>query len=73
MTTVNYSIDNIRNNLSTIFAKSSKTFDDIAVELQVDTRSLYYWISGEKKPSLTTLMRISELFKVTIDYILSKH
>lgn len=61
---------NIALRLYELFGKLNKTKDDIAVDLDVDVRTIYHWIDGTRIPTIDKLIAISDYLHVQIDDLL---
>ena len=63
--------DTIGKNIKNLLIKSNQTYEGLAEELDLATpRVIYDWINGLKAPSLSRLVRLSQLFKVALEDIL---
>ena len=45
---------------------------DLALKLNIATRLVCYWENGERECDFDTLIRIADLFDVTVDYLLGR-
>ena len=45
---------------------------ELAAKLGVNRSAVSRWESGEKNPELTNLVRMADLFDVTLDYLLGR-
>lgn len=46
---------------------------DLAARLGVKPCTVSRWESGEKVPELTTLLKLADVFGVTLDYLLGRN
>ena len=44
--------------------------EDIAYDLGVEPRTVYYWTSGQRTPNLATIVEITNYLSVTVDDLL---
>lgn len=52
--------------------EAGKSQRDIAVDLNVSQPTVGLWESGKREPSIETLMRAADYFRVTSDYLLGR-
>lgn len=45
---------------------------ELANRIGVNASAVNRWESGEKKPELTNLVRLADVFEVTLDYLLGR-
>lgn len=45
---------------------------ELALKLNISTRLVCYWENGERECDFYTLIRIADLFDVTVDYLLGR-
>ena len=57
--------------LRTIRKASHLTQQQVADKLEMDRSTYAYYETGKTTPSIFTLMKLSQLFQVPIDYILN--
>ena len=57
-------------NLYNCFQKINKSIEDIAYDLGVEPRTVYYWTSGQRTPNLATIVEITNYLSVTVDDLL---
>ena len=62
---------NIALNLYRCLQKVDKTIEDIAYDLGVSTRSIYYWSTGERIPDLDNLIGIANYLSIKVDDLLA--
>ena len=62
--------NNIALNLYRYFQKTNKSIEDIADDLGVATRTIYYWTSGQRVPNLNTLVEITKYLSILVDDLL---
>ena len=62
---------NIALNLYHCLQKVDKTIEDIAYDLGVSTRSIYYWSTGERIPDLDNLIEIANYLSIKVDDLLA--
>lgn len=48
------------------------TRSELALKLNVSTRLVCYWENGERECDFETLFKLSDVFDVSIDYLLGK-
>lgn len=61
---------NIALRLYELFEGLNKTKDDIAIDLNVDVRTIYHWIDGTRIPTIDKLIEIADYLHVQIDDLL---
>ena len=61
---------NIALRLYELFERLEKPKEDIAVDLNVDVRTIYHWIDGTRIPTIDKLIELSEYLNVQIDDLL---
>ena len=61
---------NIALRLYELFEKLNKPKEDIAVDLEVDVRTIYHWIDGTRIPTIDKLIELSDYLNVQIDDLL---
>ena len=47
-----------------------KSIEDIAYDLGVEPRTVYYWTSGQRTPNLATIVEITNYLSITVDDLL---
>lgn len=52
--------------------QSGRSLNDAAEELQVSTASIVNWESGRRIPSVETIMKLADLYGVSVDYLLGR-
>lgn len=57
---------NLHNYLQTV----NKSIEDIASDLGVELRTVYYWTSGQRTPNLATIVEITNYLSVTVEDLL---
>ena len=62
--------NNFAINLYNHLQKIHKSIEDIAYDLGVEPRTVYYWTSGQRTPSLATIVEITNYLSVTVDDLL---
>ena len=60
-------------NLRALKQDSGKSWGEIARELDIHKRSLFFWLSGRHEPSLESLRRVADYFGVSLDYFEREH
>lgn len=45
---------------------------DIAKMLNVSSNTIYAWETDKQEPSMATLLKLSEMFEVSLDYLFGK-
>ena len=63
-------VRNISLNLYKRFQMVNKPIEDIAYELGVEPRTIYYWTSGERIPGIERLIEISNYLLIKVDDLL---
>lgn len=53
--------NNFAINLYNHLQKTNKSIEDIAYDLGVEPRTVYYWTSGQRTPNLATIVKITAL------------
>ena len=61
---------NIALRLYELFEGLNKAKEDIAVDLDVDVRTIYHWIDGTRIPTIDKLIEIADYLNVLIDDLL---
>ena len=61
---------NIALRLYELFEGLNKPKDDIAIDLEVDVRTIYHWIDGTRIPTIDKLIVLSDYLGVQIDDLL---
>lgn len=59
-----------RENLRQLVAGSGKTIQDLAAELSMSTPTLSRYLAGKRTPDLPYVVKISEYFNISIDWLL---
>ena len=57
-------------NLYIQLQKIDKSIEEIAYDLGVEPRTIYYWTSGQRTPNLATIVEITNYLSVTVDDLL---
>ena len=57
-------------NLYNRLQKINKSIEDIAYDLGVEPRTVYYWTSGQRTPNLATIVEITNYLSTTVDDLL---
>ena len=52
---------------------AGKSRATLAQELNVSVRLISYWESGKRECDFDTLLRLSDIFNVSVDYLLGKN
>lgn len=65
------SADQIANRLRELRKSKKLTQNDVAVYLGVDRSTYAYYENGSTKPSVSTLLRLSSFYGISVDFILS--
>lgn len=58
--------------LKELIANNNVVKKDLAKEMQVTTRALTYYESGEREPNLKVIHFLCDYFNVTSDYLLGR-
>ena len=61
---------NISLRLYELFEGLGKPKEDIAIDLEVDVRTIYHWIDGIRIPTIEKLIELSDYLNVQIDDLL---
>lgn len=61
---------NIALRLYELFEGLGKPKEDIAIDLEVDVRTIYHWIDGTRIPTIEKLIELSDYLDVQIDDLL---
>lgn len=59
-------------NLMYVRKKAKMTQQDLADTIGVNRVSVARWERGEYTPSIATMLKLSELFNVSVDYLLGR-
>lgn len=59
-----------RENLRQLVTGSGKTIQDLAADLDMSTPTLSRYLTGKRTPDLPYVVRISEYFNISIDWLL---
>jgi DNA-binding XRE family transcriptional regulator len=59
-------------NLMLVRRKAGMTQEQLADKLHVSRMSVIRWEKGNAYPSIATLLKLSEMFEVSVDYLLGK-
>ena len=62
----------LRNNIKIIREQRNMTRQDLAKFLNLDVSTIGYYERGDSEPSVDMLIRISEVFHVTVDELVGK-
>lgn len=62
---------NFANNLYHFLQKLNKPIEDIAYDLGVEPRTVYYWTSGQRTPNLAMIVEITNYLSTTVDDLLA--
>lgn len=57
-------------NLYNYFRKTNKSIEEIASDLGVEPRTVYYWTSGQRVPNLIMIVEIINYLSITVDDLL---
>ena len=60
------------NRIRELRKRTGMTLDELAAQLEVARATLGFWEQGRYQPSNEMLLRLSEIFGVSVDYILGK-
>lgn len=58
--------------LKTCRLESGKTRAELAVTLNVSVRLISYWENNKRECDFDTLIRIADIFNVTVDFLLGR-
>ncbi len=56
--------------LKEILEKQGRKISWVAKKMNVDKRSLYYWMKGETRPTYDKVAELAELLDVTLDELI---
>lgn len=48
------------------------TQSELAKQLEVSGNTIYSWENDKQEPSMSTLVRLSEIFEVSLDFLFGK-
>ena len=57
-------------NLYNYLQRMKKSIEEIAYELGVEPRTVYYWTSGQRTPNLATIVEITNYLAISVDDLL---
>ena len=60
----------VAQNVGRLIAESNMSNEEIAFQLDITPRLLYYWQTGKRIPNTENVYGFSQLFKVSIESIL---
>lgn len=60
----------VAQNVGRLIAESNMPNEEIAFQLNITPRLLYYWQTGKRVPNTENVYGLSQLFKVSIESIL---
>ena len=60
----------VAQNVGRLIAESNMPNEEIAFQLDITPRLLYYWQTGKRVPNTENVYRLSQLFKVSMESIL---
>ena len=60
----------VAQNVGRLIAESNMPNEEIAFQLDITPRLLYYWQTGKRVPNAENVYRLSQLFKVSMESIL---
>ena len=60
----------VAQNVGRLIAESNMTNEEIAFQLDITPRLLYYWQTGKRVPNTENVYGLSQLFKVSMESIL---
>ena len=60
----------VAQNVGRLIAESNMSNEEIAFQLDITPRLLYYWQTGKRVPNTENVYGLSQLFKVSIESIL---
>ena len=63
----------IAKNISSLRIKNKMTQNDLAERLNYTDKSVSKWEHGDSVPPIETLKEIADIFKVSLDYLVSEH
>lgn len=61
----------VAQNVGRLIAESNISNEEIAFQLDITPRLLYYWQTGKRVPNTENVYGLSQLFKVSMESILS--
>ena len=65
-------MNKFKDRLKEIRTEKMMTREQLAKELFVSVRLISYWENGKRECNFDTLIKLSEIFDVSIDYLLGK-
>lgn len=54
-------------------ARNGLTKEDLAREINISTKTYYNWLNGTNPIPSTALIKMADIFKVDIDYLLGRN
>ena len=60
----------VAQNVGRLIAESNMSNEEIAFQLDITPRLLYYWQTGKRVPNTENVYGLSQLFKVSMESIL---
>ena len=63
----------MQNRIRELRKRSGLTLDEFAKDLGVSRATLGFWEQGKFQPSNEMLLRLSDIFEVSVDYILGRN
>lgn len=61
----------VSHNIRRMVSESGFTIENIATELEVSERLIYYWLNGKRTPALENIYGLSQLFNISMESILA--
>lgn len=62
----------IFNSIEAERARNGMTKEELAAQIGISTKTYYNWLNGVNPIPSTALIRMSDIFGVTIDYLLNR-
>lgn len=56
----------------TLNEKKNTSYPIVAKEIGISLRALKYYVSGEREPSMSTLIALADFFGVSLDYLVGR-
>ncbi len=55
-----------------LYKGKNSTYAAIAEKIGISLRALKYYVSGEREPTLSTLIALADYFDVSLDYLVGR-
>lgn len=61
----------VSHNIRRMISESGFKIENIATELGISERLIYYWLNGKRTPALENIYGLSQLFNISMESILA--